>query len=713
MKILKDYYQDNKRLMWCLLIVIILVFGVYLIGKERFLLGYDYQYQHLYFYQDFHRLIRSGQFPFWSNNLFLGTNFWGSKSYYILGDPFAYLTLLFKSTDLVNALLFTYILKFITAALLFNHLMIKMNIKKEIRFIPVLLYTFCGWAALFCEHPMFLVWHTFLPLLLIGIENALTQKKYSIFILGVFLILVSNYYFFWTTSVFMTFYWSIRYYQTRQQFKVREYFFDTLRLIGYYLVGVLMGMILILPSILHLLLNTRVSSELILTKKWNPVIIYLDMIVKSLLAPYQVSELGQMLFNTTDYSTNQLSLYSSVFTLLLIPQIFTVLKGRLRNGFIALFGILTILLITPYGASLLHGFKEPTFRWTLLFIVCMIIALAHVLNHVEKINKKLLLSTLAFILIAVLGLRFYARHYYDAIWEHLLPEYNGLLLSAGFAILYSLFMLQYKRKRLKCFFYAVLIFELSYGSYKTLHRYPNFQNYDYENILSQKAIDYIKGLEDENSFYRIYVPYLDTKAAMPHNINLYYDYKGAYTYDSLYQFTLSPFIYNTLKISPNMWQLSITDLDLLKRMNFKYWMVKNPLYNLGKPEWNQETINLEDHPEFKLLQEIDGYFIYEATDYVPFALNLTTSMDNIIQGTVNHSNNGIVYLTIAYDKGWSVYVNGERRECLNRNGGFIAFEAQVGDEVKLSFVPYGFWAGLTLSITGVLLFLWIVYKEKK
>ncbi len=708
----KHYCVENKNLLICLTLIMLLAFGVYLTGQQRFLLGYDYQYQHLYFYQDFHRLISSGQMPFWSNNLFLGTNFWGSKSYYILGDPFAYITLLFKSSDLVNALFLTYLLKFITAALLFNHLLFKMNIKKEVRFIPVLLYTFCGWATLFCEHPMFLVWHTFLPLLLIGIENVLQKRKVATFIFGVFLCLISNYYFFWTTSVFLTFYWTIRYYQTKQ-FHLKQYFFDTLKLIGFYLIGVLMGMILILPSILHLLQNARVASESVISKKWNPIIIYLDMIVKALIAPYQVSELGQMLFNTTDYATNQLSLYSSVLTILLLPQCFFVLKGKQRKGSVALLLILSLLLITPYGASLMHGFKEPTFRWTLLMITCMILIAAQILNQIEKINKKCLLVSLAMILLAVFGLRYAARLYYDAIWDHLKPEYNGLLLAAGFSILYTILILRRPSRGTKVFFSFLLISEISWGAYQTLHRYPDFENYDYEHILSSEAIDTIKSYEEENSFYRIYVPYMDTKAAMPHNINLYYDYKGGYTYDSLYQFTLSPFIYNTLKISPTSWQINIQDVELLKRLNFKYFLVKNSEFYLGKPQWNPNTYNLEEHEEFKLLAEVDGYLIYEATDAVPFALDLSLMTDNHLIGTVNQSSEGIVYLTIAYDQGWSVKVNGIKQEVLNVNGGFIGIEAEVGDEIELSFIPNGFIPGSIMTTVGFVIFLYIYLKERK
>lgn len=712
MQKLKNYCYDNWKLIASLAAILCLVFGVYIIGKERFLLGYDYQYQHLYFYQDFHRLMKSGQLPFWSNNLFLGTNFWGSKSYYILGDPFAYLTLLFDSTNMIQALFFTYILKFICAALFFNHLLYKMGIKKEIRFIPALMYAFCGWATLFAEHPMFLVWHTFLPLILIGMENALKDKRYTTFIFGVFLCFISNYYFFWTTSVFMTFYWTVRYYQT-QEFTFKNYLIDTLKLIGYYLIGVFMGMILILPSVLHLMQNVRVSNEIVITKKWNPIVIYLDILVKALIAPYQVSELGQMLFNTTEYSTNQLSLYSSVLTIILLPQIFSVLKGKEKRGFVALFLIMGVLLVTPYGASLMHGFKEPTFRWTLLLITCMIIAAAHILNQIESLNKKLLaFSSLAAILVVFI-LRFFAVRTYGVIWDHLKPEYNGLLLAAGMILLYTVLLARSKTKFTLLWITLLLIGELSYSAFKTLHRYPGFENYDYENIISAEAVSYIKSLETENSFYRIYVPYVDTNAAMPHNINLYYDYKGAYTYDSLYQFSLSEFVEQELNISAGMWQLDIKNLDLLNRLQFKYFMVKQPEFNLGSPRWHNEIINIDELPGYTFLKEVDGYLIYENENALSFPIELNELKDNSLSGTVCESRNGVVHLTIAYDKGWSVKVNGKSQDVFPVDGGFIGFEAEVNDTVELNYLPNGILPGAAFSFIGTLLFFIVLIKEMK
>ena len=705
MKSFKNYIKDNKTLIICMSIIILIMFFPYIFKIKDFVLGYDFQYQHLFFYQDFHRLISSGQMPFWSNNLFLGTNFFASKSYYILGDPFSYITLLFPAACMTYALMVTYILKFITATLLFNHLLFKMNYDNKIRTIGSLLYGFCGWATLFAEHPTFLVWHTFLPLILIGIEYVLKDKKYSIFVVSVTILILSNYYLFFTTSIFLTLYWTLRYYQLNK-FNFKSYIIDTLKLIMYYILGVLISSILILPSVLYLVQNSRVSQDIILTNKYNPITIYLDMIIKALIPPFKVSELNHMLFSTSDYNTNQLSLYSSVMVYLMLPQLFINIKNKVSKSYLLILSILFIILIFPIGSSIMHGFNQPNFRWTLLIILMTILAFCHILKNI-KLNKKMLLFTLGSYILIILGLRFIANYKYDFIWEHLSYEYNYLLLSMLLLIIFSFIVFNYKK------YYKILIvflvFELSLSSYLTLRRYPDFEDFDYLNVLPQTPFDYIKSIEDETSFYRIYVPYHDSKATMPHNINLLYDYKSAYTYDSLYQPTLNQFVTNDLKFPENTWPIDIHDIDILKQLSFKYFVVDSSDFNLGKEMYYDLPIDLNDHTEFKLIKEIDDKLIYEVTDYTPFPFNITHLGDNNIEGTIEKSDDKYT-IPIAYDKGWSISVNNEIVEVINDDG-FISFIATESGTISMSFVPQGFKIGAMISLISILIAIYIIKKE--
>ena len=62
--------------------------------ESTFAIKYDWSTQHIPFYQEFYRLIDSGEIG-WSWNQFLGINFFASKAYYLVGDPFAWIGYIF------------------------------------------------------------------------------------------------------------------------------------------------------------------------------------------------------------------------------------------------------------------------------------------------------------------------------------------------------------------------------------------------------------------------------------------------------------------------------------------------------------------------------------------------------------------------------------------------------------------------------------------
>ena len=139
---LKRYLKEEKFTLLSFLILTLLIFSPYILHLKSFTLGFDYQNQHLYFYEEFHRLLSSGEAPFWSWNLFLGTNFIGSKTYYLLGDPFAYLTLLFPASKMMGAVFYITLLKLFVALIGVSAFLKEMGIKSQMRFIPSIMYTF-------------------------------------------------------------------------------------------------------------------------------------------------------------------------------------------------------------------------------------------------------------------------------------------------------------------------------------------------------------------------------------------------------------------------------------------------------------------------------------------------------------------------------------------------------------------------------------------
>ena len=71
-------------------------------------------------------------------------------------------------------------------------------------------------------------------------------------------------------------------------------------------------------------------------------------------------------------------------------------------------------------------------------------------------------------------------------------------------------------------------------------------------------------------------------------------------------------------------------------------------------------------------------------------------------------------LSIPYEEGFSIRVNGEKVEYSKAVSDFISFEISDGEnEIEISFAPEGFYAGLALSIVGAAVFaLYIIFRKK-
>lgn len=83
-----------------------------------------------------------------------------------------------------------------------------------------------------------------------------------------------------------------------------------------------------------------------------------------------------------------------------------------------------------------------------------------------------------------------------------------------------------------------------------------------------------------------------------------------------------------------------------------------------------------------------------------------------LNGKVNAENKGILQFSTMYDKGWKVYVDGEKVDTMKVNKYFLGIEIDEGEhEVILKYrTPYLF-LGLGISILGIIAF-WVICIKK-
>ena len=101
------------------------------------------------------------------------------------------------------------------------------------------------------------------------------------------------------------------------------------------------------------------------------------------------------------------------------------------------------------------------------------------------------------------------------------------------------------------------------------------------------------------------------------------------------------------------------------------------------------------------------------------SLNVTKFDETIIEGNINVSENGILYTSINYDEGWSVYIDGEKvsKDKIYDigNKALLGVEIAKGAHtVTLKYTPRGLYIGCIISLVTLLIFvaLCIIIKKR-
>ncbi len=228
-----------------------------LVGKGYFIFYGDFNVQQIPFYQMCHQMVRDGNI-FWNWGTDLGVNFIGSYSFYLLGSPFFWLTIPFPNWMLPYLMGPLLILKFALAALTGYMYIRRFTRTPNAAMLGGMLYAFSGFSVynIFFNH--FHEAIIFFPLLLLALELYITENKRGPLLLAVFLNAFSNYFFFFGMVIFVVIYWFIRTLTGRWKLSVGRF----LWLVFECVVGVMLAAIILMPSFLTVIQNSRLDSTL-------------------------------------------------------------------------------------------------------------------------------------------------------------------------------------------------------------------------------------------------------------------------------------------------------------------------------------------------------------------------------------------------------------------------------------------------------------------
>lgn len=208
MKGLMQALKDNQALQFAV------VTGCLKIAKESifFTVVDDFNAQQLPFATAVWNMLHSGDVGEWSWNIDLGSSFITTFSFYDLGSPFIWLSLLAPRGVFPYLAGFLYIIKYVTAATT-AYLYLRLFVDKhQWAVIGALVYAFSGYQTTNLEFFHFHDVVAIFPLLLWGLEMSMKDRKYRpAFVLTIFINCLLNYFFFVGEVVFLVIYYLIRY----------------------------------------------------------------------------------------------------------------------------------------------------------------------------------------------------------------------------------------------------------------------------------------------------------------------------------------------------------------------------------------------------------------------------------------------------------------------------------------------------------------------
>lgn len=330
---------------------------------------------------------------FWSFDYGLGGDLFGEFSYYYSTSPFFSITLLLPKLSLeqvYDVKLYMSILKnFLAMVFMYGSLRYH-NKTAFSSFVAAIIY---GGCITFIRHS--LLWDfmadaiVFLPLVIWGLDKYIIEKKHGLFLIAATLMVASNFYFAFITSIFIFIYALFQYFATQQNKTIVSF-------LTYYIrIGLLYGLSLGLAAVCFLPSVNAVFSADRLSKKFEIPLLFEDKFYKDLM---------ENIFFMYNAENHQLALPALILFLIVFGMF---IRDKLVKNKVFFTLFMFILFMLPYTYSMFNGFSAMQSRWFYLFVFVIAQTIAYILDWMIIHKKDYKLPYLISLLVSI-GLFIYA-----------------------------------------------------------------------------------------------------------------------------------------------------------------------------------------------------------------------------------------------------------------------------------------------------------------
>ncbi|WP_311408054.1 YfhO family protein [Liquorilactobacillus uvarum] len=360
------------------LFVSFFVYGTYLITGHSLIWRLDGAQQHLPLLQEYQHFLRSflhhplQQVPQWSWKLGIGGDLFQIYSYYVLGDFFSYLTLLFPASKIVFAYQFLIVLRLYCAGIAFCFFASHFKLSHSVIITGALVYIFNAFLLYSnIAQPFFTIPFIIFPLLIIALERVLQGLSVWPLILVFCWMLFNNFYFAYMLGIGAAIFLVLRY---LLYYRKKIHLFKTFFKLSFCtLISLGLTAIVLVPEIFAVQNSTRSDGVFANGLTLYPLYYYLAL-------PSQLINGGNRGF----YFWSALGFASIVF----FAIVYILAKWRHYPLLASVFVLGGIMLLFPLFGAFFNGFMAPSNRWTLMLALPFSFACCILITNTSKISSK-------------------------------------------------------------------------------------------------------------------------------------------------------------------------------------------------------------------------------------------------------------------------------------------------------------------------------------
>ena len=547
--------------------------------------GWDYAWQNVEFtyqYWDmWHLFFKTGDFQLYATGTFLGSDNIGSNSFYSVFDPFLILCYILPRAWVPQTLAVATILKCALSALMMRVYLRYMGCQETTSRLGGVIYGFSGYLNFFVGFPNFVSFIFAVPMVLVGIEKVLKERKPSYLVWGLFLLGITSFFFLVVVCIWGVLYALWRYFWTLKTRTAKENWQAIGLGIGGFAVGIMLSAWVLLPSLRESTLSGRTTSigalylaKLISSFKDLDFPTFFGLLFSEVGGnnARELYPLAAFFFPTCNYLwlplmgnsydawTSSLFVYTP-FVILFFTALVSSIRRKKVSHLIA-FALCCYLLLTNFAYFFFFAFTGDGYgRWYIVLIPEIIYYAAQELDRLKKepkwvlptgslVSLALTIMTWVLVVLVVKDQAIAGNGYTYVVGHYYVPGYalsDGVIYSCLWMVYYQIGLVAIESVVMfyfqhKAYFWAILAglasveiivcgnCSFAYGS-----------SYSFQNSLDGGATtaqaltdDFADISRQDDSYYRSYV-----NSQYSINEANHFGYNGTSTFHSQYNFDVA------------------------------------------------------------------------------------------------------------------------------------------------------------------------------